>query len=122
MDQDQVALGMLVRLPLQAEQHPDVPIVSFVEMAGLRAEFALGTITESTIASHLESDLSLIELWLRWSVNKRGRGPYFYEDDGWYIVGDYFEQEGARSYYDNPIFACADFVFRELTGWLAPHA
>lgn len=71
MDQDQVAILRLVRLPTLFKDRSDRSVLSLIQEYDLAEQYRLGTIAPAAIAEHLERDLSLIDLWIEWSADQR---------------------------------------------------
>jgi hypothetical protein len=77
------------------------------------------SLTENRLASFLETNPDLVELWLAWSEDKRSTpSPFFRRSGSRYEVG-YIERDGhfqPSEYFDEPAQACAKFMLRELAG------
>ena len=121
MDQDQIAIYHLVRVPLDFRSLDDASALDLLDRYQIKEQAEIGTVTPRSIAIHLQQDQSLIETWLQWSQDKRcSSGPFIVktdEDDSpTYTVGDSID--GPRNSYDCPITACADFIYLEMVQWI----
>jgi len=118
MDQNQVALNKLVWLPLTYKEAGDKSVLDLVEEFGLREQFDLGCVTPVSIKDHLEANRSLVDIWLEWAADKRCSGAYFVEEAGTYVVDEIPAKHASRRRYDDPVEACADYIYREVVSLL----
>ncbi len=72
---------------------------------------------EGHLADFLRANPEFIELWLRWSADKRATpSPFFRESDTRYEVGYVTTGGGTEpsDFFDEPFLPCARFILREL--------
>jgi hypothetical protein len=121
MDQDQVALARLVRLPHEYHERGDASIVDLAAELNAGKWVENGAISPGSIGSHLVCDRSLVSLWLNWSADKRcSEGVFFIQEQDDFVVAQ--QRSGVRfdeQRYKDEEEACADFIFRELLSWMA---
>jgi hypothetical protein len=74
-------------------------------------------LTEDQLAEFLRSNQELIELWLRWSEDKRSTPSAFFRQSGARYEVGYIESDGGSQpskFFDESASACAYFMLREL--------
>ena len=70
-------------------------------------------LTIPNISAYISNHLELVELWLRWSANKRASsGWYFTHQSNEYVVS--FYPKGEALSFSQPELACAEYVVREV--------
>ena len=120
VDQDQIAIHHLVRIPVDYRTLGNVSVLDLMDRHRIKEQIEIGTIYPESIASHLQQDHSLIETWLHWSQDKRcSSGPFIVKTDedgrSSYTVGH--STEGPELSYDCPVTACANFIYLEAVQW-----
>jgi hypothetical protein len=69
------------------------------------------------IGSYISLHPEIVELWLRWSENKRvSSGWYFNRVSNEYVVN--FYPNGETLSFSHPEIACAEFIVREVQSYL----
>jgi hypothetical protein len=106
----EVSLDAVCRIP-SAFYGGRKSFVAVVRDTGVHPQRA--ALNAEALTPILRSDPSLIEGWLRWSMNKRvSSGWYFVAESGGYIVGYFPGGECLR--FSEAAPACAEFIVREV--------
>ena len=104
----------ICRLPIDYKVNGKSPL-QIVEDSGYTKD--PDSLTVADIEDYLRGTPDLIDAWLTWSADKRvSSGWYFMEDNSRYAVGYY--PNGERVLYPNSRRACAEFILREVGGFL----
>jgi hypothetical protein len=108
-------VGRLCRLPIDFYQGSK-------SMAQLAADSGIGeypyALTVENAAGYVSAHPEVIEMWLRWSANKRvTSGWYLRRNANQFDVG-YFPN-GEVFTFSDPAVACAEFVVREVGALIA---
>ncbi len=71
-------------------------------------------ISRTEVAAYLQQNPSLVESWLRWSVDQRtSSGWYFAPETNRYVVA--FYPSGPRELFEDAVSACASYVMHVVT-------
>jgi len=69
--------------------------------------------TAAEIVEYLSHHPYLVEIWEQWSQDKRySSGWFFMRDKDHYVVG--FYPNGEKLFFRDPIWACGEFIAREI--------
>ena len=102
---------LVCTLPAQYHRHRDKSprqVVQMLNLARHRSE-----VNQEKISAYIRENEHLLELWLRWSENKRWSPSWYFKrrEPNW-LVGKF--PGGPELTFDDPIEACSRFVEIEL--------
>ena len=109
-------VALVCTLPIRHKKYPHKSITDVVRMLNLdkhRSE-----VNSERIVSYLKENRHLLEIWSRWSEDKRSSPSWYFAKSGQtWVVGKF--PGGPEFVFEDPVQACARFVEMELDELLA---